>query len=260
MKIGKKMLVGIITAALLVGSAIPTFAAISATKNVAAVGDSAGKFEVQADIESTPSFKQLEQSAPEVAEVIKEVSSGTVTVADVVTKLEATLGSITDETAKASLEKVIEEIKGTEFATGFFDLTPTAEAEKNAEGKYVVSIAAPFLTDSVTDVKLLHYSTTRNLWELITPSNIDKENKTLTAEFEDFSPVAVLVNEDAVSAGAAATTGSENASNSYTTETSNTAASPKTGDSANLALWIAVAVVAIGAGVTVVISRKKRSM
>lgn len=74
----------------------------------------------------------------------------------------------------------------------FFDLKPVNGGIKNEEGKYVVTISVPSLTKAMTDVQILHYSTVRNLFELITPTSVDYEGKTITAVFEDLSPVAII--------------------------------------------------------------------
>ena len=67
-------------------------------------------------------------------------------------------------------------------------------AEKNEEGMYEVTISVPSLTDELRNVQVLHYSTERSLWEIVDPTEIDMEEKTLTAEFEDLSPIAVIAD------------------------------------------------------------------
>lgn len=39
---------------------------------------------------------------------------------------------------------------------------------------------------------MLHYSMERTVWEIIDPTEVDEEAKTLTAEFEDLSPIAII--------------------------------------------------------------------
>ena len=83
----------------------------------------------------------------------------------------------------------------------------------------------------MTDVKLLHYSTARGLWEIVEPTNVDYANKLISAEFEDLSPVAVIANT-----GAAASDGAEGTS-------------PQTGMASNWMVWLSAAVVLAAAGV-----------
>ena len=103
---------------------------------------------------------------------------------------------LTDETAKAALEEVITKLENKDFVTGFVDLTADATAEKNENGKYEVTIDVPSMTDEATGYAVLHYSNERSVWELIEPSETDAEAKTITAEFEDLSPVAVVADAE----------------------------------------------------------------
>lgn len=58
-----------------------------------------------------------------------------------------------------------------------------------------VSWEVPNLSKNFKDVRVLHYSTVRNVWELITLDDLDFENKLITCTFEDLSPVCVIYNE-----------------------------------------------------------------
>ena len=48
------------------------------------------------------------------------------------------------------------------------------------------------LVEGMGELRVLHYSTVRNVWELITPDQVDYVNKAITATFPDLSPVAVV--------------------------------------------------------------------
>ena len=67
---------------------------------------------------------------------------------------------------------------------------------KTDDGKYIVTFSVPELTRTMTNVKLLHYSTDRDIWEIITPNEVNYEQKQITAEFIDLSPVAVIADVD----------------------------------------------------------------
>ena len=122
------------------------------------------------------------------------------------------------------------ELAEKEMLTPFFDLTPINGGVLTADGKYVVTLSVSTLTKAMTDVRLLHYSTAREEWEIVEPTEVDYDNKEITAEFEDLSPVAVIakVNDAA-------------ADNTVGT-------SPKTGAVSGWMIWMGAAIVLITAG------------
>lgn len=151
---------------------------------------------VAAKIEESEAYKQLKESAPEVVSILDKVNDGTMEMKDVTAELTKMAEGLTDETAKAALEEVITKLENKDFVTGFVDLTADATAEKNENGKYEVTIDVPSMTDEATGYAVLHYSIERSVWELIEPSETDAEAKTITAEFEDLSPVAVVADAE----------------------------------------------------------------
>ena len=44
------------------------------------------------------------------------------------------------------------------------DLRKIGDVSKTADGKYQVTLSVPALTKGMTDVKVLHFSTARNVW------------------------------------------------------------------------------------------------
>lgn len=42
------------------------------------------------------------------------------------------------------------------------------------------------------NIKVLHYSVERSTWEILTPKSVNTDSKTVTQEFKDLSPVAVM--------------------------------------------------------------------
>lgn len=208
----KKLFGTFLAAVLVVASAVSTFAAPSKTAQATPVGESEGKYEA-AEI-TQESFQELAQSKPEVVEKILAVNAGT-----------ETLESIGEQTPEIAAQ-----LEGKSLLTKIFDLTPVEGGVKNADGKYVVTLSVPALSDAASDVLVLHYSTVRNVWEVITPSNVDVPNKQITAEFEDLSPVAVIAKADAAAAV-------NNAVGS----------APKTGAASDWALYMGAAVVLLAA-------------
>lgn len=175
----KKKKYGILLAAAMVlTQAVTVFAAGSKTAEVALNGDSAGAYAVQEG--TAENFAYLQESNAPVLEMIQKINAG-----------EEKLQSIAE--AAPELEA---ELKDKEMVTPFFDLTPVGDGIKTADGKYLVTLEVPALTTKMVDVKLLHYSTARNLWEIITPDDVNYAAKTITAKFEDLSPVAVIAKED----------------------------------------------------------------
>ena len=120
------------------------------------------------------------------------------------------------------------------------DLRKIGDVSKTADGKYQVTLSVPALTKGMTDVKVLHFSTARNVWEVITPSNVDLNNKELTFEVQDLSPIAIIAKVDASQA-----------------VTNTTGTSPKTGvDSTNAVPFAGAAVVLLGAAAVVAFRKK----
>lgn len=220
----KKRIFGtILAAALIVTQAVAAFAAPLAPSKTAlpsVTGSSASSYIITAA--SSESFSDVKNE--EVINDLLAVNNGTKSLTDVVGK---TTPELTDQLA------------GKEMVSPFFDLKPVNGGIKNEEGKYVVTISVPSLTKAMTDVQILHYSTVRNLFELITPTSVDYEGKTITAVFEDLSPVAIIAKVDA-SKAADSTVG----------------ISPKTGVPSTWMVFFGAAVIL--AGVSAVAYRKER--
>ena len=208
----KKRIFGtILAAALIVTQAVAAFAAPLAPSKTAlpsVTGSSASSYIITAA--SSESFSDVKNE--EVINDLLAVNNGTKSLTDVVGK---TTPELTDQLA------------GKEMVSPFFDLKPVNGGIKNEEGKYVVTISVPSLTKAMTDVQILHYSTVRNLFELI------------TAVFEDLSPVAIIAKVDA-SKAADSTVGT----------------SPKTGVPSTWMVFFGAAVIL--AGVSAVAYRKER--
>ena len=208
----KKRLFGtLLAAALIVSQAMSVFAADSKIGEAAVAGDSVGKYEVDA-ISGEDALPDVTDEA--VVAKILAVNSG-----------EETLESVAD--LAPDLTAVLAE---KEMLTPFFDLTPINGGVQTADSKYVVTLSVSTLTKAMTDVRLLHYSTAREEWEIVEPTEVDYDNKEITAEFEDLSPVAVIakVNDAA-------------ADNTVGT-------SPKTGAVSGWMIWMGAAIVLITAG------------
>ena len=221
-----KRISGVILAmALLVTQGVTAFAAGSRTADVQLQGDNASYYEVTEALEETFSYLNGLEEGAAVEEKIMAVNEGM-----------ETLQSIAEEMAP----ELQTELETKEMITPFFDLTPDNGGIKTEDGNYLVTINVPTLTRAMVNIRLLHFSTERNLWELITPTDIDYADQSITAEFEDLSPVAVVSDiDDSLDAA-------DNAEGT----------APKTGNISDWMLWIGAAVV-LAAG-SIAVYRKAR--
>ena len=196
--------------------------AASKTATMAVVGNSKGYYEVDSmDQEELDTVAAADKTT---ADLIKDINAGTKTLEDLA-KAESSIAS---------------EIEGKSLVTAFMDLRKIGDVSKTADGKYQVTLSVPALTKGMTDVKVLHFSTERNVWEVITPSNVDLNNKELTFEVQDLSPIAIIAKVDASQA-----------------VTNTTGTSPKTGvDSTNTVPFAGAAVVLLGAAAVVAFRKK----
>lgn len=210
----KKRLLGtFLAAALVLTQAVPVFAAGSRTADVVLPGESASYYEVAEATEEV--FAENGVTDETVLAKIMAVNAGT-----------ESLQSI------AELAPELEEaLSDKEMITPFFDLSPINGGMKTDDGKYLVTLSVPTLTKEMTDVLLLHYSTERNVWETVEPTDVDYASQEITAEFEDLSPVAVIANTN----------------NAAATDTA-VGTSPQTGMSSSWMAWLVVAVVLAVAG------------
>lgn len=197
----KKILVGILTAAMLMSPAT-AWAGPSITDKVVVVEDSVGKYIVTDKVEESEVFKAIETEDKEMTDLVKEVNEGKKDIKAFTEKLKAQLETITDEKAKDAIEKVIKAVeeKKLEFLTGFMSLEKEtdAEVEKNENGKYEVTIHVPILVKDLKDVVILYYNKELKCWEIIEPTEVDFEKQTIKFEVEDFSLISVLANTEDV--------------------------------------------------------------
>lgn len=220
----KKRLFGtLLAAALVVTQVVSVFAAGSKTTQATPSGESVGKYEMTEG--TTENFSEVKEQA--VLDKILAVNNGT-----------ATLESIAEQA-----EAIKDELTGKVLVTKFFDLVPINGGVKTEDGKYKVTFTVPNLTEALQDVKVLHYSTQRAVWEVITPDNVNYSTKEITAQFEDLSPVAVIGKNTGAGTSTDSTTGT----------------SPKTGVASDWILYAGASVVLLGAAVVVLGRNRKRA-
>ncbi|RGY80175.1 LPXTG cell wall anchor domain-containing protein [Dorea sp. AM58-8] len=183
-------------------------AAGSKTTGMAVVGDTQGSYAFE-DVSKAQGLDA------DTADLISQINAGTKTL---------------DDLAKAAPE-IASSLEGKSLVTSIQDLA-ALDGASTTDVKLTMSV--PALTSGMTDVAVLHYSTARSTWEVITPDSVDLENKEVTASFKDLSPVAVIAKVDATKAA-------DNA----------TGTAPKTGVEANNSwmAWGCAAVVLMAAAV-----------
>ena len=243
----KRILGTILAAALVVTSAVSVFAAGSRTTQVTLVGESAASYQVSEG--TAENFATAQEAAPKVVEKILQVNEGTLTLPTLVQQLKEIVANTTEGQTELNMteeevDALAQEVEGKSMVTQFFDLIPINGGVQTEDGKYIATISVPSLTEAMTNVKLLHFSTERLVWEIIDPTDVNYTNKQITAEFQDLSPVAVIADIDESKAAGTDTTG--------------TGVAPKTGVDSTWGVYAAGAVVLLGAaGAMFVIGRKR---
>lgn len=212
-------------AALLAAQTVSVFADPSPTAEVTAVGDSQGKYTLEQY--AGDNLEELHLEAPQAANVIEQINSGVKT-------FNAIDETVPQDIVQEIEEKTQETLENISMLTKFIDLSTVGEVEKTADGFYDVRLQIPTLTESMINVQILHYSTERSVWEVITPDEVDYTNKTIRAKFQDLSPIVVIAKEDLSKAA-----GDINAEGVGT--------APKTGSASDAAAWGCAAVL-LGAG------------
>lgn len=225
----KKKFLGVLLAAgLLAAQTVSVAAAPSPTAEVTVAGDDSGAYVVTQYEEAK--LEELRETVPETAKLIEEINAGSRTFESIREELTEDVAAAIEEKTGAALADVV-------MVTKFVDLDTAGEVEKGADGMYEATLHVPTLTEAMTNVQILHFSTVRNLWEVITPENVDYGTKQITAKFEDLSPIAVIAKEDPEKAAG-------------TLDSEGTGTAPKTGAADMTAAWLgAAAVLAAGTGV-----------
>lgn len=162
---------------------------------------------------------------------------------------QATLSNLLSAGASEDVKKAVE---GKKALTSVIDVTATT-ATKDADGKYVVTLGIANLTNSVKNVKVLHYVEGSG-WEVLTPSNVDTDAKTITVKFASLSPV-IVVADSSSSSSDSSNSGSSSSGSSSSSSSSTGATSPKTGETAEYMVWFAAAAVL---GVAAIAAKKQK--
>ena len=227
----KKLLGSVLAVAVLAVSSLGALAVGSKTADVTPVGDNSGNYVVTQYEEEK--MAELEAEAPDVAELVRQANDDEITTEEMI----ARVLEMVEATNPDELENFRQELEGKTMLTMFVDLDTVGDVVLNEDGMYETTLSVPTLTEAATNVRILHYSTVRSLWEIVIPSDVNYEDKEITAAFEDLSPIVVLADVDETADVAEGT-------------------SPKTGVTSDWGLYMAGAVVLFGAA-GAVYSRKR---
>ena len=198
MKMAKKFMALALAVVLSVGCAFCVSADGSRTKNITVSQEQSKIYEVLQKIEETDGFKELKEEYPEIAEVLQKVGEGKMDMKEFIDFLKTLATEEKDETRKAKLEDVIEELEKKEFVTGFvqFKVLDFDKAVKSAEDedKYEVDLSVPSITDEMENIQLLCYNKEKNEWSIAEPISVDKKNKTIKVALEDLCYFAIIAD------------------------------------------------------------------
>lgn len=128
------------------------------------------------------------------------------------------------------------DIKDFSMLTKIQDLNASDADKKALTEDVTVTWEVPNLTKDVQDVYVLHFSTQRNIWEVLNPETVDYSSKQITCHFDDLSPVSVI----------------------YRTNASAPSEGTNTGTQTNTGMYVAVAGLAAIAVIVLVVANKKK--
>lgn len=228
----KRFFGAILAAALVVTQVVSVFAAQSRTTDMTAAGDSAAWYSVRG--RARADFSELEGEREDVLDLIMKVNEGSATLEDIAREAPDIAG----------------ELQGKTLVTGIFRVEPINGGQPLADGTHRVTFSVPGLTTAMTNIKILHYSAERGVWEVITPYAVDYDAKTITADFRDLFAVAVIADIDesqTQGTGSAATN----------TSGSSQGVAPKTGVESDWMLYVGAAGIFAIAGIVLVKSRRR---
>lgn len=120
----------------------------------------------------------------EVLDLIKDINKDPDKLAGILTDSKTLVAEDDDiDVTKLELLTQIQDLSITDAATG--------EAVKDLKD-VTLTWEVTNLKEGIGEIRVLHYSTVRNVWEILKPEKVDYKEKAVTQNFEDLSPVAVL--------------------------------------------------------------------
>ena len=236
MKAFKKVLIGIMTAMMVLGSVMTVSAEQSYTTDITVPEDSSsyGYYIVVPIDEANFVGKE------DVCSAILGYNAGALTIEELLSD------QIPGVDGGAEAWNFIKSNNMVAF-TDVFDVQPVGDAVNNETHEFALHI--PTLTSEMKVIRFLHFSLDRGVWEILTPVSVDYDEKIVVLRTEDLSPLMGFYTDKL-------STGGDNNNQPAQTPAPTVPTSPKTaGVASNWMLWMAAAVVLAAAG-TVVVKRK----
>lgn len=227
----KKVLRSLITSIAVLSLTVTTaFAAPSVNVNGTVVGDVLVNGEkVDATVKFTTDFTDVEST---VKEAIDKVNAG-IDLTEALANVEGAEGlDLTEYSLLTTLQDLV-----------------AVDANGNKLKNVTITWEVPNLVEGLGSVKVLHYSTERKVWEVIDPSNVDFANKTITATFQDLSPVGVIYKAEVATSGNGITNGTTNSQEEL----------PETGSVVSSTHVALAALVLVAAGSALYLGRRKKA-
>lgn len=191
----------VLAAVLVVSQAVTVFAAGSKAAGVSPAGDSESCYVVTEG--TADAFLYLEGTADDVLDKILAVNEGT-----------------------AGLDSIADHLSGKRMITDIFDLSAVNGGVPTDDGKYLVTLEVTSITSSMTGMQILYYNTETGEWVVITPSDVDYANQTVTFIIDQLPAPVCLIADAGTSA-----------------EDNMEGTSPQTGVRSGWALWLGAAVI-----------------
>lgn len=206
-----KFMKGLMACGLAFALATPVFAEDGSPLKGGIVDDSSIKVDgkpvtgtVTATLDQELSFENTDTPKAVVSALTSVSGKGTekITVNDLVNEVINTSGAEVKNVKKdngktfvtTTDNSKIVDMSAVNMLTPFQDLTITVDGEE-PKGPITATLNAPGLNAAVAnggEAFVMHYSTKRNVLEMIAPDAVDAANNSITATFADLSPVAVV--------------------------------------------------------------------
>lgn len=170
----KKKLFGIGMIVMLILSQVVCVSARSKQTNLWPAGDSADWFSISPASEEN--VQALSQSDPQAAETVSKINNG-----------EESVSMIADQQPELA-----DQLKNARMLTTIVNVAPVNGGLKTADGDYLLQVSFPGLTSKVSNLCALYYNAVQKIWQVITPSEIDWDNKVVTMKMKDVSDLSFM--------------------------------------------------------------------
>ena len=253
----KKILAVLLTLVMLLGCVVTVSATGSKTSPIEPTGPNAASYITTVDVGNGINFyEELTDAAIDANNKIQDKDAAKQIAAEALSKI-ATANAMSVVSYSDTVDAAI---AGKSLVQKFFDLDEIGDHSIcHNQGFHELTLRFDQMTTRWTNIVLVHFSSDRILWDVITPT-VDYDNKTLTFQIGDLSPLAVYADVLPGGGGAPSTPSTPSTpAGSTTTGDATTGAettSPLTGVTSSV--WMICAAVALVAAGTVLVSKKNK--